>query len=176
MASINKVILVGYLGRDPDVRSSTNGLTVANVSIATTFTWNEKSTGNRKEEIEWHKVIFYNRQAEVAGQYLKKGSQVYVEGRLRTRKYTGKDGIERYITEIIADNLQMLGSKADNQIQQQSSSNDWSNSSDHGFSSTSTPPRAIQQASANAYAQASGGTTRSPQQIPTPPIEDDIPF
>lgn len=111
MASVNKVILVGNLGRDPEVRSSPDGFNVANVSIATTFSWRDKNTGERRDETEWHRVVFYNRQAEVVGQYLKKGSQIYVEGRLRTRKYTGQDGIERYTTEIVADTMQMLGGR-----------------------------------------------------------------
>ncbi|NOL48746.1 single-stranded DNA-binding protein [Pelistega europaea] len=111
MASVNKVILVGNLGRDPEVRYNPDGFTVANVSIATTFAWNDRNTGTRREETEWHRVVFYNRQAEVVGQYLKKGSQIYVEGRLRTRKYMGKDGIERYTTEVIADSMQMLGGR-----------------------------------------------------------------
>ncbi|MDY3330586.1 MAG: single-stranded DNA-binding protein, partial [Pelistega sp.] len=106
MASVNKVILVGNLGRDPEVRSSPDGFNVANVSIATTFSWRDKNTGERRDETEWHRVVFYNRQAEVVGQYLRKGSQIYVEGRLRTRKYTGQDGIERYTTEIVADTMQ----------------------------------------------------------------------
>lgn len=111
MASVNKVILVGNLGRDPEVRSTPDGFNVANVSIATTFSWRDKNTGERRDETEWHRVVFYNRQAEVVGQYLKKGSQIYVEGRLRTRKYTGQDGIERYTTEIVADTMQMLGGR-----------------------------------------------------------------
>ncbi len=111
MASVNKVILVGNLGRDPEVRSNPEGFNVANVSIATTFSWRDKNTGERRDETEWHRVVFYNRQAEVVGQYLRKGSQIYVEGRLRTRKYTGQDGIERYTTEIVADTMQMLGGR-----------------------------------------------------------------
>lgn len=111
MASVNKVILVGNLGRDPEVRSNPDGFSVANVSLATTFAWNDRNTGERREETEWHRVVFYNRQAEVVSQYLKKGSSVYVEGRLRTRKYMGRDGIERYTTEIVAENMQMLGGR-----------------------------------------------------------------
>lgn len=112
MASVNKVILVGNLGRDPEVRSNPDGFSVANVSLATTFAWNDRNTGERREETEWHRVVFYNRQAEVVSQYLRKGSSVYVEGRLRTRKYMGRDGIERYTTEIVAENMQMLGGRS----------------------------------------------------------------
>jgi len=113
MASVNKVILVGNLGRDPEVRYSPDGAAICNVSIATTSQWKDKATGERREETEWHRVVFYNRLAEIAGEYLRKGRSVYVEGRLKTRKWQDKDGIERYTTEIIADQMQMLGGRAD---------------------------------------------------------------
>lgn len=109
MASVNKVILVGNLGRDPEVRYQAGGAPVCNISIATTSTWKDKQTGERREETEWHRVVFYNRLAEIAGEYLRKGRPVYVEGRLRTRKWTGQDGQERFTTEIIAEQMQMLG-------------------------------------------------------------------
>ena len=111
MASINKVILVGNLGRDPEVRYTTDNSAIANVSIATTDRYKDKATGEQKEITEWHRVVFFNRLAEIAGEYLKKGSQVYIEGKLRTRKWTDKDGAEKYSTEIIADQLQMLGGR-----------------------------------------------------------------
>ncbi len=111
MASVNKVIIVGNLGRDPETRSFPNGDQVANVTIATTDKWKDKVTGEMKEITEWHRVSFFGRLAEIAGQYLRKGSQVYVEGSLRTRKWTDKDGIEKYSTEIRADSMQMLGSR-----------------------------------------------------------------
>ena len=111
MASVNKVIIVGNLGRDPETRSFPNGDQVANVTIATTDRYKDKTSGEMKEITEWHRVSFFGRLAEIAGQYLRKGSQVYVEGSLRTRKWTDKDGLEKYSTEIRADSMQMLGSR-----------------------------------------------------------------
>ena len=111
MASVNKVIIVGNLGRDPEMRTFPSGDRVANVTIATTDTWKDKNSGEKKEATEWHRVVFNGRLAEIVGEYLKKGSQVYVEGSLRTRKWTDKDGIEKYSTEIRADSMQMLGSR-----------------------------------------------------------------
>jgi len=111
MASVNKVILIGNLGRDPEVRYTPNGSAVCNVSIATTRNWKAKDSGERQEETEWHRVVFFDRMAEIAGEYLKKGRPVYVEGRLRTRKWTDKDGIEKYTTEIYAEQMQLLGGR-----------------------------------------------------------------
>ena len=111
MASINKVIIVGNLGKDPEMRSFPNGDQIANVSIATTDKWKDKTTGEMKEATEWHRINFNGRLAEIVGQYLKKGSQVYVEGSLRTRKWTDKDGVEKFATEIRADQMQMLGGR-----------------------------------------------------------------
>jgi len=111
MASINKVILIGNLGRDPEVRYTPNGNAVCNVSVATTRTWKNKDSGDRAEETEWHRVVFYDRLAEIAGEYLKKGRSVYVEGRLKTRKWQDKEGKDQYTTEVIADNMQMLGGR-----------------------------------------------------------------
>ncbi|CAM5785069.1 single-stranded DNA-binding protein [Castellaniella caeni] len=112
MASVNKVILVGNLGRDPEVRYSPDGAAICNVSIATTNTWKDKASGERREETEWHRVVFYNRLAEIAGEYLRKGRSVYVEGRLKTRKWQDKEtGADRYSTEIVADQMQMLGGR-----------------------------------------------------------------
>jgi len=112
MASVNKVILVGNLGRDPEVRYTPDGAAICNVSIATTSQWKDKNSGERREETEWHRVVFYNRLAEIAGEYLKKGRSVYVEGRLKTRKWQDKDtGADKYTTEIVADQMQMLGGR-----------------------------------------------------------------
>jgi single-strand DNA-binding protein len=111
MASVNKVIIVGNLGRDPEVRYTPNGDSITNVTIATTDTWKDKATGEKKEATEWHRVVFFGKLAEIAGQYLKKGRQVYVEGALRTRKWTDKEGQERYTTEIVANEMKMLGSR-----------------------------------------------------------------
>ncbi|MDR1710181.1 MAG: single-stranded DNA-binding protein [Candidatus Accumulibacter sp.] len=111
MASVNKVILIGNLGKDPEVRYMTNGDAVANVSLATTDTWNDKATGEKREQTEWHRIVFYRRLAEIVGQYLKKGSPIYVEGRIRTRKWQDKEGQDRYTTEIEANEMKMLGSR-----------------------------------------------------------------
>jgi single-strand DNA-binding protein len=111
MASVNKVIIVGNLGKDPEVRYMPSGSAICNVNIATTRTWKNKESGDKNEETEWHRVVFFDRQAEVAGEYLKKGSSVYVEGRLKTRKWTDKEGVERYTTEIVAEVMQLLGSR-----------------------------------------------------------------
>ena len=111
MASVNKVIIVGNLGRDPEMRTFPSGDRVANVTIATTDKWKDKQSGEMKEATEWHRVVFNGRLAEIAGEYLRKGSQVYVEGSLRTRKWTDKDGVEKFTTEIRADQMQMLGSR-----------------------------------------------------------------
>ena len=111
MASINKVIIVGNLGRDPEMRTFPSGDQVANVTIATTDKWKDKQTGETKEATEWHRVVFNGRLAEIVGQYLRKGSQVYVEGSLRTRKWTDQAGVEKYSTEIRADQMQMLGGR-----------------------------------------------------------------
>lgn len=112
MASVNKVIVVGNLGRDPEIRTFPSGDQVANVTIATTDKWKDKQSGEMKEATEWHRVVFNGRLAEIAGQYLRKGSQVYVEGSLRTRKWTDQSGVEKYSTEIRADQMQMLGGKS----------------------------------------------------------------
>jgi single-strand DNA-binding protein len=109
---LNKVILIGNLGADPEVRFMPSGGSVANISLATTRRWKDKQSGERKEATEWHRVIFFNRLAEIAGEYLKKGSQIYVEGRLQTRKWQGQDGQDRYTTEILAEEMHMLGSRS----------------------------------------------------------------
>jgi len=111
MASVNKVIIVGNLGRDPEIRYMPSGDAIANIAVATSFKSKDRNTGEQKELTEWHRISFFGRLADIVGQYLKKGSSVYVEGRLQTRKYTDKDGIERYSTDIIAENMQMLGGR-----------------------------------------------------------------
>jgi single-strand DNA-binding protein len=111
MASVNKVIIIGNLGRDPEVRYTPNGSAVCNIGVATTRTWKAKDSGDKVEETEWHRVVFYDRLAEIAGEYLKKGRSVYVEGRLKTRKWQDKDGVEKYTTEIIAEEMKMLGGR-----------------------------------------------------------------
>src|SRR5216117_4446829 len=111
MASVNKVIIVGNLGADPETRYTPSGDAVTNIRMATTDRWKDKASGEMKEATEWHRIAFFGRLAEIAGEYLKKGSQVYVEGRIRTRKWQDKEGQDRYSTEIVADTMQMLGSR-----------------------------------------------------------------
>jgi single-strand DNA-binding protein len=111
MASVNKVIIVGNLGKDPEVRYSTSGAAICNITVATSRQWKDKASGEKREETEWHRVVFYDRLAEIAGEYLKKGRPVYVEGRLKTRKWQDKEGQDRYTTEIIAEEMQLLGSR-----------------------------------------------------------------
>jgi single-strand DNA-binding protein len=133
MASVNKVILVGNLGRDPEMRTFPSGDRVANVTIATTDKWKDKATGEMKEATEWHRVVFNGRLAEIAGEYLRKGSQVYVEGSIRSRKYTDKDGVERTAYDIRADSMQMLGSR-------QGMGSPSSHDDDDGSSRRASPP------------------------------------
>jgi len=111
MAGINKVIIVEHLGNDPEMRSMPNGEAVANISVATSEAWTDKNTGERREVTEWHRIVFYRKLAEICGQYLKKGAQVYIEGRLRTRKWQDQNGQDRYTTEIQGDVMQMLGTR-----------------------------------------------------------------
>lgn len=111
MASVNKVILIGNLGKDPEVRYAPSGSAMCNVTLATSRQWKDKTSGEKQEETEWHRVVFYDRLAEIAGEFLKKGRPVYVEGRLKTRKWTDKEGVEKYTTEIVADQMQLLGGR-----------------------------------------------------------------
>ncbi|MGN0917781.1 MAG: single-stranded DNA-binding protein [Oxalobacter sp.] len=158
MASINKVIIVGNLGRDPESRYSPNGEQVTRVSIATTDARKDRQTGERVENTEWHRVVFFGKLAEIAGQYLKKGSQVYVEGRLRTSKYTGKDGVERYSTDIIAEQMQMLGSRQGN------------GDPAGGYDGAFQQPAPRQNAERPKQSSSGGGLP------PNIPMDDDIPF
>lgn len=153
MASLNKATLIGNLGRDPEVRYMPSGDAVTNLAIATTEKWKDKNTGEQKEATEWHKVVFFGKQAEICGQYLRKGSQVYVEGKLKTRKYTDKDGIEKYSTEITGEEMKMLGSRPDGAGQQ------------------SAPASNGQR---NSYADAKGRP--QPQHQAGDDFDDDIPF
>lgn len=149
---VNKVILVGNLGRDPEVRYSPNGQAVANVTIATSDSWKDKNSGEKQERTEWHRIVFFGRLAEIAGEYLKKGAQIYVEGRLQTRKWQDKDGNDRYTTEIVAAEMQMLGSRS-------------------GAGMPSEPSG--EPAASGAYAANSG---RSAAKTPAADFDDDIPF
>ena len=110
---INKVILVGNLGADPETRYSASGAAITNISVATADSWRDKATGEQQERTEWHRIVFFNRLAEIAGEYLRKGSQVYIEGRLQTRKWQDQSGQDKYTTEIVANEMQMLGGRGD---------------------------------------------------------------
>ena len=130
---INKVIIVGNLGADPDSRAMPSGNAVTNISVATSESWNDRETGEKQEKTEWHRVVFFNRLAEIAAQYLKKGSQVYVEGKLQTRKWEDKEGNERWTTEVVANQMQMLGDRMSNDMSNDNVSSSQS-SSDNDFS------------------------------------------
>ncbi len=164
MASVNKVILIGNLGKDPEVRYMPSGRAVANVSLATKDTWKDKNTGEKQERTEWHNIVFYSPLAEIAGQYLRKGSSVFVEGRLQTRKWQDKNGQDRYTTEIVVNDMQMLGGRGGS-----GGSAPFASEGAEGEPATSAPP---QQRSAPAASRA-----------PAPPapggdngFDDDIPF
>lgn len=169
MASVNKVILVGNLGRDPEVRYSPDGAAICNVSIATTSTWKDKNSGERREETEWHRVVFYNRLAEIAGEYLKKGRSVYVEGRLKTRKWQDKDtGADRFSTEIIADQMQMLGGRESGEGGGFGGGGGGGYADQSGGARPQRPARPAAAAPAAAPSQNNGGNFAD--------MDDDIPF
>ena len=155
MPSVNKVILLGNLGRDPELRFMPNGDAVCNFSIATTDSWKDKA-GEKQERTEWHNIVMYRKLAEIAGEYLKKGSSIYVEGRLQTRKWQTKEGQDRYTTEVIADSMQMLGGR--------SSASQGDKSSDENFSQGSSPVKN----------QVNTSNESSPTSFDE--FEDDIPF
>lgn len=140
MASVNKVVLIGNLGADPELRAFSNGDPVCNLRIATTDTWKDKASGEKREATEWHRVVLYRKLAEIASQYLRKGAQVYIEGRIRTRKWQDKDGQDRYSTEIEATEMTMLGSKAQTGTTGPSAKPDQAWEDDFGVKGTKTPP------------------------------------
>ncbi|WP_027017061.1 single-stranded DNA-binding protein [Comamonas composti] len=185
MASVNKVIIVGNLGRDPEMRTFPSGDQVANVTIATTDRWRDKNTGENKEATEWHRVVFNGRLAEIVGQYLRKGSQVYVEGSLRTRKWTDQaSGQERYATEIRADSMQMLGSRQQGGGQGGGYGDD-SYGDAGGYEAPQAPRRAAPQQPAQRPAAAPQQRPAAPAPMAPPPqraasgfddMDDDIPF
>ena len=148
---INKVIIVGNLGQDPETRYMPSGSAVTNFTVATNESWKDKQTGEQKDRTEWHRVAMFNRLAEIAAEYLRKGSQVYIEGKLRTRKWQGQDGNDRYTTEIIADEMQMLGSRGDS-------------GGSYGGGRGSSKPAGRQ------------GDSAPPQPEPADDFDDDIPF
>lgn len=154
---VNKVILVGNLGQDPEVRYMPNGNAVTNITVATSESWNDKQTGERQDKTEWHRVVMFRKLAEIAGEYLKKGSQVYLEGKLQTRKWQDNNGNDRYTTEIVANEMQMLGGRSG-----ASNSDQYSNQSGGG---------AFSKKPSSAPAQDQGGAQSGP-----PDFDDDIPF
>ncbi len=164
---LNKVTLIGRLGADPEVRYMPTGGAVANITLATNFRWRDKE-GERKESTEWHRVVFFNRLAEIAGQYLKKGGQVYVEGRLQTRKWQGQDGQDRYTTEVIATEMHMLDSRT-------------GGTANFGSESAPSVSSANSMGAKSSYQQKSSMPNNGPEGMPPPPpsyddFDDDIPF
>ncbi|MDA3913604.1 single-stranded DNA-binding protein [Oleiagrimonas sp.] len=155
---INKVIVVGNLGADPETRYTTSGTPITSLSVATSEQWTDKQSGEKQERTEWHRVKMFGRLAEIAGEYLKKGRQVYIEGSLRTDKYTGKDGVERYSTEIIANEMQMLGG------------------GEMGGGGGGGRPRAGQQRSGGGYDQSSQAAPAPAAQQGGDFVDDDVPF
>ncbi len=167
---VNKVILVGNLGRDPEIRYTPSGSAVANVTIATSDQWKDKNTGENQERTEWHRVVFFNRLAEIVGEYLKKGSQIYIEGRLQTRKWQDQGGQDRYTTEIVASEMQMLGGRGGGGSQ-------FSGDSGFGGMDQSVPDQGASQAapqSAPKQQQASAAPAAAPSAYDE--FDDDIPF
>lgn len=159
MSGINKVIILGRLGNDPEVRTMPNGDSTARISVATSESWTDKNTGEKREVTEWHNIIAFRKLADIIGQYLKKGSQVYIEGKIRTRKWQDQNGQDRYTTEIIADQLQMLGSS------QGGNSNNWAQEPQ------GKPKQQEKQKEWDGYAD---GERQSPPQSDS--FDDDIPF
>ena len=163
MASVNRVILIGNLGKDPEIRYTADGMPIAVASLATTDTWKDKTTGEKKENTEWHRLVFFNKRAEIVGQYLKKGTPIYASGSLRTRKWTDQTGIERYTTEIVVNEMQMLGKR------------EGKTESSHTATPASQPARVASRTAPHAQA---------PQRDPSPAaagaggpdFDDDIPF
>jgi len=177
MASVNKVIIVGNLGRDPETRYMPNGEAVTNIAVATTESWKDKNTGEKKELTEWHRITFYRKLAEIAGQYLKKGSQIYVEGRLQTRKWQDKEGVERYTTEIIADTMQMLGGRQG--AGGGGGMDEGSYGGGGGGGGGSYGGGAPRQSAGGGAAAGGGAPCQQPAQRPAPnfsDMDDDIPF
>ncbi len=164
MASVNKVILIGNLGRDPEVRYAPSGSAICNVTIATSRSWKDKTSGERQEETEWHRVVFYDRLAEIAGEYLKKGKSVYIEGRLKTRKWTDKEGVEKYTTEVIAQEMTMLGGR------------DGGGGGDDMGEGSSAPRSAPAQRGAPAARPAPAGKPAAKSSTGFDDMDDDIPF
>lgn len=167
---VNKVIIVGNCGQDPETRFMPSGGAVTNLSIATSESWKDKNTGDQQERTEWHRVVFFNRLAEIAGEYVKKGSKLYVEGSLRTRKWQGQDGQDRYTTEIVASEMQMLDSRGGQQ-----GGGDYQQSSNQQYGQQSAPQQNTpQQQAPSAPQQGQNAPQQAPQGMDS--FDDDIPF
>jgi single-strand DNA-binding protein len=167
MASVNKVILVGNLGKDPEVRYLPDGGAVVNLALATSSSWKDKNTGEKREETEWHRVVIYGRLAEIAGEYCKKGRSVYIEGRLKTRKWQDQSGVDKYTTEIIADQMQLLGGREGGGGSSSVGGDDFEQSSEPNRSSGSSMR-------SSAAASAPAPQRSAPQSVAE--LDDDIPF
>jgi len=181
---INKVIIIGNIGQDPEVKYMPSGGAVTNVSIATSETWKDKNTGQPQERTEWHRVVFFNRLGEIAGEYLKKGSKVYIEGSLRTRKWQAQDGTDRYTTEIVANEMQMLDGRSDNQGGGFNQGNNFNQDQQYGApqggyqGGASAPQNRPAQAAAAAGGFGGAAPAHSAPQQPAgfDSFDDDIPF
>lgn len=167
MASVNKVILIGNLGRDPEKRQTPSGATVCNITVATSRQWKDRNTGDRQEETEWHRVVLYDRLGDIAAEYLRKGRSVYIEGRLKTRKWTDKDGADRYTTEIVAEQMQMLGGRDGGDGSSSTSYGGGASSYGGGAPARASTPAPQQPAAAKAPAAGGAGFDD---------MDDDIPF
>jgi len=160
---VNKVILIGNIGKDPEIRYMPSGGAVANCSIATSETWKDKNTGDKVEKTEWHSLVFFGRLAEVVGEYVQKGSKIYVEGRLQTRKWQDKSGNDRYTTEIVANEMQMLDSRS-------------AVANSCGSENINQGQASAQSSTSSSYRKDSGGSSAVKQASPEQDFDDDIPF
>ena len=169
MASVNKVILVGNLGKDPDVRYLPDGGAVVNLALATSNSWKDKNTGEKREETEWHRVVIYGRLAEIAGEYCKKGRPVYIEGRLKTRKWQDQSGVDKYTTEIIADQMQLLGSRDGG-----GGGGNYGGGSNDDFDQSPSPAPSRSSGGGSGVGMRSQPQRSAPQSVAD--LDDDIPF
>lgn len=191
MRGVNKVIIIGNLGADPEVRQFSNGGSVTNISVATSEQWTDKQSGEKKESTEWHRIALFNRLGEIAAQYLRKGSKVYIEGSLQTRKYQAPDGSDRYATDIKAYQMQMLDGASGGQGQDNNYGNNQSNYGNQGGQNNQGQPNNQQGGSSNQSgfnnnqgsnnqfnqpAVANAGAGSKPTAMPDGPVDDDIPF
>jgi single-strand DNA-binding protein len=173
---VNKVILVGNLGADPETRYTANGGAITSIRIATSESWTDKATGQKQERTEWHRIKFFGRLAEIAGEYLKKGSQVYIEGALRTDKYTDKEGIERYSTDVIANEMQMLGGRGDGMGGGRDAGGGRESGGEREFGGGGRDSGGGRGAGGGGRAPSGRGAPPAPSSVNDPMLDDDIPF